>query len=59
MGMFKEDLIPSDLEDFDTILWKRLGIQKQINEEELLKRIESNNKNNKRKHDKRLIDMEA
>ena len=56
MGMFTEDLIPSDLEDFDTVLCSRLGINKEINEEKLLKRIENNNKNNKKAHEKRIVE---
>jgi len=55
IGMFTEDLIPSDLEDFDTALCQRLGIPKEVNEEALLKRIESNNKNNKKAHEKRAL----
>ena len=56
MGMFTEDMIPSDLEDFDTALCARLGIEKQIDEKALLKRIENNNKNNKKAHEKRVLD---
>lgn len=56
MGMFKDDLIPSDLEDFDTAICQRLGIPKEVDEEALLKRIENNNKNNKKAHEKRVLD---
>lgn len=56
MGMFKEDLIPSDLEDFDTVMCRRLGIEKVIDEEKLLARIANNNTNNKKAHDKRIVD---
>ena len=56
MGMFTDDLIPSDLEDFDTALCRRLGINKEIDEEALLKRIENNNRNNKKAHEKRVLD---
>ena len=56
MGMFTEDLIPSDLEDFDTVLCKRLGIEKTINEEDLLSRIKNNNINNKKAHEKRIVE---
>ena len=56
MGMFKDDLIPSDLEDFDTAICQRLGIHKEVDEEALLKRIENNNKNNKKAHEKRVLD---
>ena len=56
MGMFKEDLIPSDLEDFDTVMCQRLGIEKVIDEEKLLTRIANNNTNNKKAHDKRIVD---
>ena len=54
--MFKEDLIPSDLEDFDTVMCRRLGIEKVIDEEKLLARIANNNTNNKKAHDKRIVD---
>lgn len=56
MGMFTEDMIPSDLEDFDTAMCKRLGIDKKIDEEALKKRIENNNRNNKKAHEKRILD---
>jgi hypothetical protein len=54
MGLFKEDLVPSDLEDFDTILCGRLGIPKKIDEKALLQRRENNDKDNKRAHEKRI-----
>lgn len=54
MGLFKENLVPSDLEDFDSILCQRLGIQKTIDEKALAKRRANNDKDNKRAHDKRI-----
>lgn len=56
MGLFKEDLIPSDLEDFDTAMCQRLGIEKVVDEEKLLARIKNNNTNNKKAHEKRIVE---
>lgn len=56
MGLFKESSIPSDLEDFDTAICGRYGIEKKIDEKALTARRKLNDTGNQKAHDKRVAD---
>ncbi len=57
MGLFSEPLVPSDLEDFDTLLCDRFGIPKKHNIEKLKEIRKFNKDYSDRNHEHRINEL--